>query len=195
MTATPMAPWTDPAVAEALHAGWTTDPRNVADLLRLVAAVRAEVEPQSLLDYGCGTGRLSAHFGAHAYLGYDTAPAMLDVARREFPSHTFTDRLAPGRKFDVVVCNGVTQYQPDSRWLDVLRDVASRARVAALVETYDGPEDHPVVTGNGCGASVVCRTVRDYMNVLAEFGTVERRVFALGEHPATHDLALYVVRP
>jgi SAM-dependent methyltransferase len=61
----------------------------------------------SLLDYGCGTGRLRRWLDPVEYYGYDWSPAMRERARldqAEWPG-TILDELPPGR-FDHVVCVG-----------------------------------------------------------------------------------------
>ena len=84
--------------------------------------VQAEFAPMSILEYGCGIGRLAfplAKTGAAVY-AVDRSPAMLDIARREAQRRgldhiTF---FTPGalfgqpRKFDLVSCYLVLQRMP-----------------------------------------------------------------------------------
>jgi ubiquinone/menaquinone biosynthesis C-methylase UbiE len=62
-------------------------------VLDLVAAQCGEAGPQSILDVGCGTGKLLAKAAAcwpKAHItGVDPAPAMVDVARQRLPAATF----------------------------------------------------------------------------------------------------------
>lgn len=70
--------------------------------------------PGSVLDAGCGTGRVAVelHRRGHAVVGVDVDPAMLDVARIKAPRLEWvTGDLADpnldfGRTFDVVVIAG-----------------------------------------------------------------------------------------
>lgn len=78
------------------------------------AAVLAALDPrpgETLLDYGCGTGGLSAFLDDRiSYTGYDWAAGMLERAERDHPSATFTDKL-PLRHFDLVACIGTFNLQ------------------------------------------------------------------------------------
>jgi SAM-dependent methyltransferase len=69
-------------------------------------------EPSTVLDAGCGTGRVAvelARRGVEA-VGVDLDPAMLDTARRKAPHLTWVEgdlsRIDLGRRFDVVVMAG-----------------------------------------------------------------------------------------
>lgn len=182
-------PWNDPKVAEDLHRGWTLDARNVDDAKRLAGTALTEAPvPTSVLDYGCGTGRMAAYFDPLTYTGFDLSDHMLAVARREYPRATFTNLLPPDQRFSLVLCNSVVQYQPDDVWNDVVRDIAIRATRVALIETYDGPARE---TTGGYNVPVFIRPSSDYMAALSPFAHVERRV--LVDDP-TSARVLYVVR-
>ena len=69
-------------------------------------------EPSTVLDAGCGTGRVAielARRGVEA-VGVDLDPAMLETARRKGPQLTWVEgdlvSLDLGRRFDVVVMAG-----------------------------------------------------------------------------------------
>jgi SAM-dependent methyltransferase len=70
--------------------------------------------PGSVLDAGCGTGRVALELRrrGHEVVGVDLDPAMLEVARRKAPDLTWVEGdladpgLLPGRQFDVVVMAG-----------------------------------------------------------------------------------------
>jgi SAM-dependent methyltransferase len=70
--------------------------------------------PGSVLDAGCGTGRLAIELArrGHRVVGVDSDPAMLEVARRKAPALRWLEgdlanpALATGEQFDVVVLAG-----------------------------------------------------------------------------------------
>jgi SAM-dependent methyltransferase len=100
------AAWSERADARTSWqaAGWS----EVGQTQRFLAVLRhLDVRcGGTVLDYGCGTGRLSAFLPRAAdYIGYDTAPGMLDRARRDHPDELFLDVL-PEELFDHVVCVG-----------------------------------------------------------------------------------------
>ncbi len=70
--------------------------------------------PGSVLDAGCGTGRVAIELNrrGHAVVGVDVDPAMLEAARRKAPGLEWVEadvtdpRVEFGRSFDVVVLAG-----------------------------------------------------------------------------------------
>lgn len=69
-------------------------------------------EPETVLDAGCGTGRVAIELAARAVdvVGVDLDPAMLEQARAKAPQLAWVDGsvedVALGREFDVVVAAG-----------------------------------------------------------------------------------------
>lgn len=99
------------------------DPRAGYDeKWRLLAAAGASVhgeadfvcrfEPASVLDAGCGTGRVAIELAGRGIdvVGVDLDPAMLDQARAKAPQLTWiegsVDQVALDRRFDVIVTAG-----------------------------------------------------------------------------------------
>ena len=78
------------------------------------AALVDSYGPISVLDAGCGTGRvaLELHRRGHDVAGVDLDPSMLDVARAKAPELTWVEGdladpdLLGGRRFDAVVLAG-----------------------------------------------------------------------------------------
>ena len=78
------------------------------------AALVDSFGPGSVLDAGCGTGRVAIELGrrGHAVVGVDVDPAMLDAARSKAPDLAWVEGdltdpdLDLGRTFDVVVMAG-----------------------------------------------------------------------------------------
>jgi SAM-dependent methyltransferase len=78
------------------------------------AALVASYRPASVLDAGCGTGRVAIELArlGHDVVGVDVDPAMLDAARAKAPALTWVeaDLTDPsfdlGRTFDLVVMAG-----------------------------------------------------------------------------------------
>jgi SAM-dependent methyltransferase len=69
-------------------------------------------EPATVLDAGCGTGRVAIELASHGIdvVGVDVDPSMITEARRLAPQLAFLEvdlsELALGRHFDVVVLAG-----------------------------------------------------------------------------------------
>lgn len=78
------------------------------------AALVESYRPGSVLDAGCGTGRVAIELSrrGHEVVGVDVDPAMLDAARAKAPGLTWVEgdltdpALDFGRTFDVVVLAG-----------------------------------------------------------------------------------------
>src|ERR1700722_9452309 len=78
------------------------------------AALVASYMPATVLDAGCGTGRVAIELSrrGHDVVGVDQDPAMLEVARRKAPQLSWVegDLSDPGldlrRRFDLVVAAG-----------------------------------------------------------------------------------------
>jgi SAM-dependent methyltransferase len=93
--------------------------------------VQAEFAPMTILEYGCGVGRLALPFAktGAAVVAVDRSPAMLDIARREAQRRDLEHIafLTPGalfnqpRKFDLVSCYLVLQRMPPREGLALFR--------------------------------------------------------------------------
>ena len=76
------------------------------------AAFVLAYDPRSVLDAGCGTGRVGAELARRGVdvVGADVDPSMLATARRSMPDVTWVEsdlaELDLGRSFDVVVMAG-----------------------------------------------------------------------------------------
>ena len=105
------------------------------------ARIRA-LEPQRVLEMGCGLGRILSRVAPMCteYWGLDPSQAALDYVRRNLGSladsetsihlrRQFADdwREIPERHFDVVVLNGVVMYFPGADYLRDVLDGALRA--------------------------------------------------------------------
>ena len=126
--------------------GWDPDQYNRFAQLReqpfwdLAQLIKGGTRP-SVVDLGCGDGRLSSqlskHLGAASMLGVDRSPAMIGAAREyanERVTFTLGDIAAfeePG-SFDVVFANASMQWVPDhagvlARWANSLGDAGQLA--------------------------------------------------------------------
>lgn len=97
------------------------------------AALVASYGPATVLDAGCGTGRVAIELASRGYdvVGVDVDPAMLAAARSKAPALTWVeaDLTDPafdlGRTFDVVVMAGnVLIFVPSGTESDVIANTA-----------------------------------------------------------------------
>jgi SAM-dependent methyltransferase len=100
--------------------------RSELTALRSIIPPAPEPGISPALDFGCGTGRVTAMLLELGYrvTGYDLSPRMLDQARAEFgerPDVTLTsDPQALKGTWPLIVSLGVVDYYPDSTplWKD-----------------------------------------------------------------------------
>ncbi|MDN4573096.1 SAM-dependent methyltransferase [Pandoraea cepalis] len=81
--------------------------------------VRHFVPGGRTIDVGCGNGRDAAWLAQQGFdvVGYDSSPALVELARQSFPSVTFHIGHLPGlegvtAQFDNVVCETVLMHLP-----------------------------------------------------------------------------------
>jgi SAM-dependent methyltransferase len=98
-----------------------------ADVSALLALLPTDFAPRSALDFGCGVGRLTRALARRIERvhGVDVAPAMLDLARANVPSATFSAALPDG-EFDFICSLLVFQHMPVARGLATLRSLIAR---------------------------------------------------------------------
>jgi len=86
-------------------------PTNEFDLIKKFLPAK-EI---SILDYGCGNGRLYQwlleNITAFKYTGYDQSENLIEIAKEKYPEAEFSSEL-PNKRFDVVVCFAVFHHFP-----------------------------------------------------------------------------------
>ncbi|HKR63102.1 MAG TPA: methyltransferase domain-containing protein [Thermoanaerobaculia bacterium] len=111
----------------------------VADLYgRILASVAPHFAPLTVLEYGCGVGRLVIPFARRAekVVGVDVAPSMLETARghvarsgvRNVELMTADAFASDARTFDLVNCFLVLQRMRRGDGMELLRQLAKRVR-------------------------------------------------------------------
>lgn len=110
-----------------------------ADVHGEATFVRA-YEPGSVLDAGCGTGRVAIELARHGIevVGVDVDPGMLGTARRRAPELTWVEadltQLDLGRTFDVVVMAGnVPLFTPPGTEAALVAGVARHVAPGGLL--------------------------------------------------------------
>ena len=68
----------------------------------------------SVLDIGCGNGRLARYCQPTGYYGFDIHPDALSAARADHPGYRFESALSPaGDVFDTISALAVIEHLPD----------------------------------------------------------------------------------
>jgi tRNA (cmo5U34)-methyltransferase len=161
------------------------------DLQDRLADATADVEAQSILDLGSGTGvtaeRILARHRGTALVGVDSSPDMLSHAKRSLPSATFVEgRLEdplPAGPFDVVVSAFAIHHLPSTAKADLFKRVAAVLRpcgrfVLCDVVVPTGPVTVPVPLEEDVDLP---DTVADQVRWLVEAGLTTTIVVADGD--------------
>ena len=106
--------WEEQAVI--IHEQWGEETHDFAALAELFA----EFGPSSILDVGCGSGRLFGHYiehGINDIIGLDISEKALTIAHARYPSiPTLAIKVEeldfPVDRFDLAICNRVLQHIP-----------------------------------------------------------------------------------
>jgi trans-aconitate methyltransferase len=128
--------------------------QHVAELLKIVDSLGGyELADASVLDFGCGVGRLTAGFAPHAaeVVGIDVSPSMLATARRDLPEEFagkvhFRDsieELESPAKYDLVHTYIVMQHIPVDGGMEITRKLLGKLKpggVVALQYTFSSSQ-------------------------------------------------------
>lgn len=134
--------------AREIDAAWG----QAQDDFPVLAEIIRKIAPRSLLDIGCGSGRLFPLYlqlQVEIIVGQDISGAALQIAKERYssPHITLTDcpllQLAyPAGYFDLIVSNRVLQHIPGSQIHQVIGKLAELGKFVYLNETVkDDPLD------------------------------------------------------
>lgn len=102
----------------------------------------------SVIEFGCGPGRLAQYFEPEHYLGVDINENAVLTARHRNPAHTFEviDTSKPIGPVDVIVCHTVLVHVPDDELAKVIaRFDAKRVRVNEMTGRHWRRDGEPPV--------------------------------------------------
>ena len=149
------------------------------------AALVASYRPATVLDAGCGTGRVAIELArrGHDVVGTDVDPAMLEAARAKAPGLTWVeaDLTDPafdlGRTFDVVVMAGnVLIFVPSGTEKEVIANAARHLSPGGrLVAGYSLRPGGIQPSGHDAYATAAGLELED------RWSTWDRRPYALGD--------------
>src|SRR5947209_4222238 len=139
----------------------------------------SDFEPESVLEYGCGPGRLAIPLARRSgsVTAVDRSPAMLAVARREAAKQnvgnihfkTAGEFAASPRKFDLVNSYLLFQRLPQARGLALFRELLSRIGSGGIGVF------HFLYRGTTSPAVRMTRTIRERASVINGIANIARR--------------------
>lgn len=118
--------------AALIHAQWGEEEHDYA----ILSALLVREQPQSLIDIGCGSGRLFKLYLHHqipTVIGVDISAQALAIARQRFPQiptrrERLEDLTFAANQFDWAVCNRVLQHVPPHAIQPVVAKLCGMAR-------------------------------------------------------------------
>ena len=155
-------------ISQAEYEG-TLDPRNIETEEKIFEAIPKDVK--SVLDYGCGTGRLSKYWDD--YVGYDASENMLKLARKVRDKKEFTTTL-PDRKFDAIIFDAILGHYKPPDIKDILDSVEDLASRYLVVFTWDSKKDG-VLHGSEYGTVNYSYQKEAWIDMLRGYGKVHRQ--------------------
>ena len=128
--------WKDPSNCLELSGSWRA--MGITPILRAVRAELANIpekDRQSVLELGCGTGRVLSILDCQTYIGVDQSPNMIALASPDGRSAFVVAGLedCPIVKADLVLCIEVLHHQTDP--LETLAIIRSRYQYKHLIAT------------------------------------------------------------
>lgn len=116
--------------AEETFCGGYTIREHVPNIIQLIG--HSNINPNSILDYGCGKGLQYSKYYIHHYWGADRKPTMYDFGVAEFATK-------PSGRFDLVLCTDVMEHVPEECVDEILSEVFSYARIAVYLSISTKP--------------------------------------------------------
>jgi len=128
--------WEEQAVT--IHEQWGSDQHDFPVLSRLFQ----RYQPKTLLDVGCGSGRLFGLYTEHGIndiVGMDISEKALVLAKERYPwVTTFQGKVEdlefPAKRFDLAVCNRVLQHIPPRAIEDAIQILCTLSHMVYVNE-------------------------------------------------------------
>ena len=130
--------------ADYIHKQWGDDRHDFA----VLTSIFREYQPTSILDVGCGSGRLFGHYlnhGIHDIVGLDIAEKALEIANERYPTiPTLGIKVEeldfPADRFDLAICNRVLQHIPRVAISSVIEKLCAISKVLYVNELTESDQ-------------------------------------------------------
>lgn len=117
--------------------------------LRLLRRYHGDLQPQTILDFGCGRGRMTDVF-AQAYpeaaiTGFDVSVQSIDVAKRTYGHRaSFCTEIPEGTCYDLIVASGVFHHILPEKQCEELRNVGRLLAPGGVIVLFEHNPWNPV---------------------------------------------------
>lgn len=107
-------------------------PQILADAFKKL--IRKDFTKSSILDFGCGTGRIYSALNPKNYLGVDISKKYLNEFNKNFPvAHTILidkeAEIPTTNTFDLVICFALFPHLKSEKYKDYLKELSRLVRV------------------------------------------------------------------
>ena len=136
--------WNDQA--ESLHARWGEGDWD----FRILSQIIQRYQVQSVLDVGCGSGRLFPLYeqrGVRKVLGVDISERALGIANRRFPGVStlclaIDKESLPAGSWDLAISNRVLQHIPEAKIDLVIDKLCASCNLVYVNELSESDREH-----------------------------------------------------
>lgn len=134
--------------ATIIHEQWGADRHDFEVLGHLFKAHLATDRPRSLLDVGCGSGRLFGLYqnnGIEDIVGLDISEKALALAIERYPTVTtiqgkVEDLNFPPKRFSIAICNRVLQHIPPNSIVGAIEKLSTICELVYVNELTESDQ-------------------------------------------------------
>jgi len=99
-----------------------------------------ELEFETVLDIGCGNGRMVEWFKDKQYVGVDISKKLIDISKERFPEQDFRVQKVEelgNERFDLVFSYTTLEHITEDTWEDAVKALKKCGRQALIIEPAD----------------------------------------------------------
>lgn len=134
--------------ATLIHEQWGEETHDFALLTSLFHKYAMPSAPLSILDVGCGSGRLFGLYqaeGIHDIVGLDISERALALANQRYPTvQTIQGKVEdldfPAARFSLAICNRVLQHIPPTMIAEAIGKLCTICRMVYVNELTDSDQ-------------------------------------------------------
>jgi SAM-dependent methyltransferase len=132
-----MPAWVGPSAAQFVTPKGDRWPEGQSDLAIRVERIVSE-QPGTILDFGCGDGRLAHLFPFNRYIGWDQNPDLVRMAAKANPLYPFATSTDGGLpEYSASLACMVFNHVPDADIAEWIETLCSGDRPLYLIEVLD----------------------------------------------------------
>lgn len=168
-------PWDAPGMAAQINNYWETSKLEAEWYSKLDTYLKEVILPGTVLEVGCGSGKVHVLLGNRPYIGVDISESMLELHRKAFPDsqlHKVEPYILPfdDNSQDVVLCISVLQHIDCAEIGKLLAELCRVARKKLIISTWAGMGE-PIVAKDADGFWQNTYNVREIVKQIHSYRT------------------------